>query len=87
MSGWEGQSFFWMSKSISLIGVLQLSSSVMGSLCPAVSDIQSAYVSKNFDVHKMQGTYYELAYHDKTQPSLTCGCERSVKWFVDAENR
>ena len=27
----------------------------------------------------MNGTFYELAYHDYTQPKQLCGCERSVK--------
>jgi len=27
----------------------------------------------------MEGTFYELAYHDYTQPKNLCGCERSVK--------
>jgi len=27
----------------------------------------------------MEGTFYELAYHDYTQPRNLCGCERSVK--------
>jgi len=27
----------------------------------------------------MNGTFFELAYHDYTQPRAFCGCERSVK--------
>ena len=29
------------------------------------------------------GTYYEIAYHDYTQPVGVCGCQRSVKTFHD----
>ena len=29
------------------------------------------------------GTYYEIAYHDYTQPIGVCGCQRSVKTFHD----
>lgn len=32
------------------------------------------------------GTFYEIAYHDYTQPIGVCGCQRSVKSF-DKENQ
>eukprot|EP00403_Amphidinium_massartii_P017205 CAMPEP_0178418862 /NCGR_PEP_ID=MMETSP0689_2-20121128/25308_1 /TAXON_ID=160604 /ORGANISM="Amphidinium massartii, Strain CS-259" /LENGTH=203 /DNA_ID=CAMNT_0020040271 /DNA_START=174 /DNA_END=781 /DNA_ORIENTATION=+ len=37
------------------------------------------WVKANFDISLMEGTFYELAYHDYTQPRPMCGCERSVK--------
>lgn len=50
--------------------------------CPAWYELQSDNVKNNFDVNKMFGTYYELAYHDYTQyPTCPFGptCVRSVK--------
>lgn len=41
----------------------------------------------NFDVKLMEGTFYELAYHDYTQPRNLCGCERSVKTIDTATGR
>ena len=32
---------------------------------------------------KFLGTYYEVAYHDYTQPIGVCGCQRSVKSLVN----
>ena len=32
-----------------------------------------------WDISLMDGIYYELAYHDYTQPIKMCSCERSVK--------
>lgn len=55
--------------------------------CPAQLDIQSDYVKQHFDYEKFWGTYYELAYHDNTQPRgwpygpvpFEAACMRSVK--------
>merc|ERR1712195_138683 len=52
--------------------------------CPGFAELQSERVQKNFDINKLPGTYYELAFHDYTQyptcPQPTC--IRSVKSFV-----
>ena len=47
--------------------------------CPARTDIQSDAVKKAFDMKHLPGTYYEVAYHDATQPSPVCGCQRIVR--------
>lgn len=50
--------------------------------CPAQEEVQSDYVQNHFDIQKFWGTYYELAYHDSTQPVnpfVNARCQRSVK--------
>ena len=54
--------------------------------CPKPADIQSENVKKNFNMDYFHGTFYEIAYHDYTQPIGVCGCMRSVKSF-DEENQ
>jgi len=49
--------------------------------CPAPGAIQSAKVKADFDMNLFHGTFYEIAYHDYTQPVGVCGCMRSVKSF------
>jgi len=49
------------------------------SKCPARTDIQSDQVQKAFDMKHLNGTYYEVAYHDATQPGGVCGCQRVVR--------
>lgn len=49
------------------------------SKCPARTSIQSEEVQKNFDMKHLNGTYYEIAYHDATQPAPVCGCQRIVR--------
>jgi len=49
------------------------------SKCPARTDIQSDAVKKDFDMKHLNGTYYEVAYHDATQPGGVCGCQRIVR--------
>ncbi len=36
---------------------------------------------------QMGGVYYELAYHDYTQPIGVCDCQRSKKWYVPEEKK
>jgi len=50
--------------------------------CPSQSSVQSDTVQKSFDLEKFWGTYYEIAFHDSTQPShfpIEAKCQRSVK--------
>merc|ERR1719199_793004 len=49
------------------------------SKCPARTSIQSERVQKDFDMKHLNGTYYEVAYHDATQPGGVCGCQRIVR--------
>jgi hypothetical protein len=49
--------------------------------CPAPASIQSEEVKKNFNMDYFHGNFYEIAYHDYTQPIGVCGCMRSVKGF------
>ena len=56
-------------------------------ICPAYWELQDAEKMKAFDINKfVGGTYYELAFHDRTQYP-TCAkvsCVRSVKnWVPD----
>lgn len=55
--------------------------------CPAYYETQADKVGKTFDINKLPGDYYELAFHDYTQYP-TCpkpSCIRSRKRFTDAE--
>ena len=61
-----------------LLVLLQLGV-VLGERCPAPTDIQSDAVKNDFNMTNFLGTYYEIAYHDYTQPRAICGCQRSVK--------
>lgn len=45
----------------------------------ASSMIDPFLLQGGWDVSLLEGTFYELAYHDYTQPRTLCGCERSVK--------
>ena len=47
--------------------------------CPKPLDVQDPKVKDTFDMKHFLGTYYEIAYHDYTQPIGVCGCQRSVK--------
>ncbi len=46
--------------------------------CPDQVASQSAWVRENFSLQEFWGTYYELQYHDNTQPRFM-SCQRSVK--------
>ncbi|GMH91261.1 hypothetical protein TrVE_jg6787 [Triparma verrucosa] len=76
--------FVLRATALSLIAALNVAS-VAGSACAGVyEDLVDDFVKDNFDVKLMEGTFYELAYHDYTQPRNLCGCERSVK-TIDTE--
>ena len=62
--------------------VVSLVSSTKYGHCPEPTSIQSDYVKEHFDIRKMEGTFYELAYHDYTQPPKVCDCQRSVKVYT-----
>jgi len=50
--------------------------------CPAQDSVQSDTVKNNFDLNKFWGTFYEIAFHDSTQPTMfpiEAKCQRSVK--------
>jgi len=50
--------------------------------CPTPEEIQTDRVKTTFDMSKFWGTYYEIAYHDNTQPRtwpIKADCMRSVK--------
>eukprot|EP00439_Symbiodinium_sp_Y106_P044889 s1688_g5.t1 len=50
--------------------------------CPGQQEVQSDFVRSNFDLAKFWGVYYEIAYHDSTQPRrwpIKASCQRSVK--------
>lgn len=50
--------------------------------CGDMSRYIDPFVASTFDATLLAGTYYELAYHDYTQPRAPlCGCQRSVKTF------
>lgn len=49
------------------------------SACSPALGMVDPFVTANWNVSLMEGTFYELAYHDYTQPRELCGCERSVK--------
>ncbi len=52
--------------------------------CPAYWELQSSRVAKNFNINKVPGTYYELAFHDYTQYPICLkpSCIRAEKSFV-----
>lgn len=54
--------------------------------CPVPIDIQSDEVKNNFNITAFLGYYYEIAYHDYTQPQKICGCQRSHKVMDDPTN-
>lgn len=50
--------------------------------CPEQLEVQSDFVKKEFDLQRFWGVYYEIAYHDSTQPRrwpVRASCQRSVK--------
>jgi len=50
--------------------------------CPSQLEVQSELVRNSFDINQFYGVYYELAYHDSTQPTnpfVNSRCQRSVK--------
>jgi len=50
--------------------------------CPSQTDVQSPYVKGHFDISKFWGVFYEIAFHDSTQPRIwpiKAACQRSVK--------
>lgn len=47
--------------------------------CAGVPGSVDKFVREHFDVKLMEGTFYELAFHDWTQVGYVCGCQRSVK--------
>ena len=55
--------------------------------CPHPADIQSKKVKEDFNMDLFHGTFYEIAYHDYTQPISVCGCQRSVKSFDSVNNK
>merc|ERR1719491_396050 len=48
------------------------------SKCPDPTSIQTSWVKENFSLDRFWGTFYELAFHDNTQPKFM-SCQRSVK--------
>ena len=46
--------------------------------CPDQRSAQSEWVQANFSLAQFWGTFYELQYHDNTQPQFM-SCQRSVK--------
>lgn len=50
--------------------------------CPTPATTQSAKVEA-FDVHRYEGVWYEIAYHDATQVSV-CACTR-LDWRLNAD--
>ena len=48
------------------------------SRCPDRLKSQSRFVQDHFALERFWGVYYELQYHDNTQPRLM-SCQRSVK--------
>ncbi|CAL1160748.1 unnamed protein product, partial [Cladocopium goreaui] len=50
--------------------------------CPEAVEVQSDFVKNHFDIQRFWGVYYEIAYHDSTQPRrwpIKASCQRSVK--------
>mmetsp|Transcript_103974 Transcript_103974/g.271493 ORF Transcript_103974/g.271493 Transcript_103974/m.271493 type:complete len:251 (+) Transcript_103974:67-819(+) len=50
--------------------------------CPTQEAVQSDFVRNQFEQSKFYGTFYEIAYHDSTQPTnffVNARCQRSVK--------
>jgi hypothetical protein len=50
--------------------------------CPAQEAIQSDFVRNHFDMKQFYGVFYEIAFHDSTQPTnvfVNARCQRSVK--------
>lgn len=50
--------------------------------CPTQESVQSDFVRNQFNIKNFYGTFYEIAYHDSTQPSnvfVNSRCQRSVK--------
>lgn len=50
--------------------------------CPTQEAVQSDFVRNHFDIKGFWGTFYEIAYHDSTQPTnmfINARCQRSVK--------
>lgn len=47
--------------------------------CQGAPAMVDPWVRDNFDIAMMEGTYYELAFHDWTQPRDICKCHRSIK--------
>ena len=62
-----------------MLKLFSLITATVSAGCPKPTDIQSDQVKNNFEMSKFLGTYYEVAYHDYTQPIGVCGCQRSVK--------
>ena len=56
---------------------------VLGEKCPKPEDIRSATVKNSLNISAITGTYYEIAYHDYTQPIEYCGCGRSIKSIME----
>ncbi|XP_013398735.1 uncharacterized protein LOC106165176 [Lingula anatina] len=55
--------------------------------CPKVPDIQTSFVATQFNLNKFQGIWYELAYHDYTQPIGRCRCQRANKVYKPEEGK
>merc|ERR1719469_1822607 len=70
-----------------IIGAIALTNIAMAMRCPKQLDIQVAGLVEKFSIDQFVGDqpYYEIAYHDKTQP-LICGCQISRK-SMDAEDK
>ena len=50
--------------------------------CPTQEAVQSDFVRNHYEQTKFYGTFYEIAYHDSTQPTnifVNSRCQRSVK--------
>uniref|UniRef100_A0A0G4IAK7 Uncharacterized protein n=1 Tax=Chromera velia CCMP2878 TaxID=1169474 RepID=A0A0G4IAK7_9ALVE len=57
--------------------------------CPSWDELQAPRVREEFDVSLFEGTYFELAFHDRTQ-FPTCAlprCVRSVKKFLPEQSQ
>lgn len=55
--------------------------------CPNPTSIQTDRVKNEFNMDYFHGDFYEIAYHDYTQPIGVCGCQRSVKSFDKTNNK
>eukprot|EP00500_Bicosoecida_sp_ms1_P002239 CAMPEP_0203810338 /NCGR_PEP_ID=MMETSP0115-20131106/2886_1 /ASSEMBLY_ACC=CAM_ASM_000227 /TAXON_ID=33651 /ORGANISM="Bicosoecid sp, Strain ms1" /LENGTH=252 /DNA_ID=CAMNT_0050719129 /DNA_START=99 /DNA_END=857 /DNA_ORIENTATION=- len=69
-----------MGRSASLLMAAAVLAAAQASKCPDPASLRAPKVDASFDISKLPGVYYELAYHDYTQPlPPLCGCERSDK--------
>lgn len=58
--------------------------------CPSQESVQSDFVREHFEMKNFYGTFYEIAYHDSTQPTnffVNSRCQRSVKTPHQGDDR